>query len=102
MGEFDSTIKEWSSYVEHLEQYFAANDIVAANKKQAILLSGCGTPTHKLICNLVAPAKPSDKPYEEPLRRCKTITIQCLLLSCRDSNSTCVFDSLVSSWLHSW
>ena len=64
VGEFDGAIEEWSLYVERLEQYFA-NDIVASDKKRAILLSGCGVPTYKLIRSLVAPAKLSDKPFAE-------------------------------------
>ncbi len=61
VGEFNEAVEDWSSYTERLEHYFTANDVEAIEKKRAILLSGCGAPTYKLIHSLVAPGKPSDK-----------------------------------------
>ena len=64
VGEFDSAQEDWTSYIERLEQYFAANDI-ADEKRRAILLTVSGPSTYKVIRNLVAPAKPTDKSFEE-------------------------------------
>ena len=36
--EFDPGQDDWSSYVESLEHYLAANDVLDANKKRSILL----------------------------------------------------------------
>ena len=64
VGEFDSAQEDWTSYIERLEQYFATNDI-ADEKRRAILLTVSGPSTYKVIRNLVAPAKPTDKSFEE-------------------------------------
>ena len=39
LSEFDSTSEDWPSYVERMEQYFAANDVGDETKKRAILYS---------------------------------------------------------------
>ena len=41
-SEFSSSQKTWTVYVEHLEQYLAANKIEDADQQRAILLSVCG------------------------------------------------------------
>ena len=64
MGTFDPTLEDWSSYTERLQQYFTAND-VAEDKQEAILLSGCGVATYRLIKNLTAPEKPTDKTFAQ-------------------------------------
>ena len=66
VGEFNSTREDWVSYTERLVQYFVANGIAEeGDKRRAILLSSCGAATYQLICNLVAPDKPTDKNYTE-------------------------------------
>ena len=60
IGEFNSTQEDWTSYVERLQQYFAAND-VAESKQRAVLLSACGVATYCLIENFLAPENPADK-----------------------------------------
>ena len=52
------------SYAEHLQEYFAANDIDAAAKQRVILLSSCGAEAYQLIRNLVVPHKPADKSFK--------------------------------------
>ena len=47
LREFDSTHEEWETYIEHLEQYFTANDVQDAGKQRAILLSCCGASTYR-------------------------------------------------------
>lgn len=62
---FDEGNEEWSQYVERLGHYFLANDIANQDKKRAIYLSVCGSKVYKLMCDLLAPAKPGDKSYQE-------------------------------------
>ena len=64
ISEYDSDT-DWVSYVERLDQYFLVNDVTKAVKKRAIFLSVVGDKTYKLIRDLVAPAKPTDKAYQE-------------------------------------
>ena len=64
VGEFDPTLEDWSSYTEQLQLYFTANDVEEA-KQKAILLSGCGVATYRLIKNLTAPEKPTDKTFAQ-------------------------------------
>ena len=58
------TSEDWAEYVERLEYYFSANDIVD-DKKRSVLLTVCGKTTYKLIRSLLAPAKPDTKTYKE-------------------------------------
>ena len=51
IGEFQHTQEPWQSYVERLQQYFVANDVDAAEKQRAILLSIVGGKTYQLIEN---------------------------------------------------
>ena len=51
---FDSTVEDWSAYVERLEQYCVAND-VEEEKKVAVLLSLMGA----------IPDKPSEKTFQQ-------------------------------------
>ena len=60
---FNHDQDDWSEYVERLEHYFAANDIVSADKQRAILLSAVGPPTYRLIRTLVSPDKVTDFTY---------------------------------------
>ena len=57
---FNQDHDDWCEYVERLEHYFAANDIVSADKRRAILLSVVGVLTYRLICTLVSPDKVTD------------------------------------------
>ncbi|KAL5497071.1 hypothetical protein EMCRGX_G013467 [Ephydatia muelleri] len=53
------------TYIERLEQYFAANEIADNGKKRAILLSAWGAATYRLIRTLVSPSKPGEKSFTE-------------------------------------
>lgn len=55
--------EEWLQYVERLECYFNGNDIDEAEKKRDILLSVCGRRTYKLMRDLLAPTKTSEKSF---------------------------------------
>ena len=57
---FNQDQDDWSEYIERLEHYFAANDIVSAEKQRAILLSTVGPSTYRLIRTLVSPDKVTD------------------------------------------
>ena len=65
IGEFDGDCESWKSYMEHLVQYFAANDVESADKNRAILLSVCGPTTYKLIRNILAPVKPTERTFTQ-------------------------------------
>ena len=71
LGEFDSSREDWTSYSERLEQYFHANDVDSPEKQRAILLSVCGASTYQLIWDLVAPAKPTSKSFDELVKLVK-------------------------------
>ena len=59
ISEFSSAQETWTSYVERLEQYLAANKVEDADQHRAILLSVCGPATYRLIHNLASPKKPT-------------------------------------------
>ena len=63
--EFDGDKEEWPQYVERLGHFFLANGIENADKKRAVFLSVVGPATYKTLRNLVSPAKPGDKTYDE-------------------------------------
>ena len=65
VSEFNSAQEDWCSYIEGLEQYFAANDVKDEENMRAILLSVCGPSTYRLMRNLCAPAKPTEKSYAQ-------------------------------------
>ena len=50
---FNPKFDDWKIYVERLNYYFVANDVVDADKKRSILLTVCGTHTFKLLKSLV-------------------------------------------------
>lgn len=50
--------------LQRLQLYYTANE-VAEGKRKAILLSGCGVATYRLIKNLAAPQKPTDLTFPE-------------------------------------
>uniref|UniRef100_A0AAV2KEZ7 Gag protein n=1 Tax=Knipowitschia caucasica TaxID=637954 RepID=A0AAV2KEZ7_KNICA len=70
MDTFDSSIEDWSIYVERFDQYCLANGI-EDERKVAVLLSLMGAKTYNLLRSLIAPAKPADKTIEEITRTLK-------------------------------
>ena len=67
LGEFNPTREDWTSYAECLELYFTVNDITD-RKQQAILLSVCGAETYRLIRDLVAPPKHTEKTFADLIK----------------------------------
>ena len=65
VGSFDPSTTQWKSYIEQMEEFFLANDIKGDRKKVAILLSTVGSQTYELIKDLISPAKPNAKSFEE-------------------------------------
>ncbi|XP_026006848.1 synaptotagmin-14 isoform X1 [Astatotilapia calliptera] len=62
---FDPKNQTWDEYTEILEQFFVANGIDDAEKQRAILISVVGAATYSLMRNLLSPAKPKDKTFQE-------------------------------------
>ena len=62
--QFEAGTSDWPSYAARLDQFIAANEIEDP-RKVATLLTVIGSPTFKLLQNLLAPAKPADKTYKE-------------------------------------
>lgn len=63
MDVFVSTVEEWATYVERVEQYCLANDI--GNERKVVLLSVMGAKTYNLLRSLTAPVKPAEKTFKE-------------------------------------
>ena len=64
-GEFNPQREDWTSYTERLQEYFIANGLEDAAKKKAVLLSIVGAETYQLMRNLTAPAKPTEKSFDQ-------------------------------------
>ena len=62
---FYSSQETWTTYVERLQQYLAANKIEDADQQRAVFLSVCGPATYRLIWSLVSPKKPTELKFEE-------------------------------------
>lgn len=69
ISEFDPSVEDWSTYVERVNLYLAANDIVDADKKRAVLLSVCGAKTYRTIRDLLAPDKPTDLGFSDIVKK---------------------------------
>ena len=70
--EFDYENENWIEYKERLDQYYLANDIDDAGKKRAILITVIGAQTYTLLKNLLHPALPSSKTFDELSETLKT------------------------------
>ena len=69
LEEFDRDSDTWELYIERLNFYFEAKKIGGEGDglklRRSILLSSVGKKTYKLMCDLLAPEKPGDRPYPE-------------------------------------
>ena len=65
IDEFDVSKEEWPQYVERVSHFFAANGITDASRKRSALLALIGPATYTLLRNLVSPAKPGEKSYDQ-------------------------------------
>src|SRR5436190_12584671 len=64
IGAFDHSEETWASYVERFEFFVDCNSI-EDNKKVSTLLTVVGVKTYTLLKDLITPARPSDKTYQE-------------------------------------
>ena len=64
LDELQVGTEDFDCYVEHMEQYFIANDI-PEGKKAPAFLSAIGAKAYELLCNLVAPDSPKDKRFND-------------------------------------
>ena len=62
--EFRPESESFAVYVESVQLFFTANDI-PGRKKTPVFLSVVGGSTYGMLRNLVAPASPKDKSFEE-------------------------------------
>lgn len=53
IGEFNSQLEDWCSYIKQLQNYFLANDIKSEAKQQAILLSVNQWPFHLQVHQII-------------------------------------------------
>ena len=60
-----ANVEDWQSYVERLELYFIAKNVMDENKKVAIFFSFCGVGIYRLFNGLTAPWKPKTKRFNE-------------------------------------
>ena len=58
---FDPKQDDWCEYIERLEHYFSANDIVSSEKRRAILLTAVGASTYRLIRTLASSSPPTPR-----------------------------------------
>ena len=61
VDKFDGSKEEWPQYVERLDFFFQANEIVDVEKERAVFLSVVGPTTFKLLRNSQNPAKPGEQ-----------------------------------------
>ena len=74
MDAFDPEYEEWPQYVERLDliQFFEANDLTGndkATKGRVTFLTVIGPGPHKLLRSLIFPAKPTDKTYDDLVKK---------------------------------
>src|SRR5258705_2655353 len=65
---FDEALESWTNYAERLEQFLVANKITTEDRMRAVFLSLLGPKHYQLLRNLVAPAKPTEKTYQELIK----------------------------------
>ena len=72
IDQFDSEQEEWPQHIERLDQFFKANDLTGdgkATKRCATFLMVIGPGPYKLLRSLISPVKPSDKTYDELVKK---------------------------------
>ena len=62
IGEYDSSVETWSSYIERFELFVECNGI-EQNKKVSTFLTVVGVKTYSLLRDLCTPDKPSTKSF---------------------------------------
>ena len=75
LEQFKPNKENWPQYIERLEHFVFANNIVNANKQKSILLSVVVPISYKLLQSLVLPQKPGNKVFEG-LHLCLSYALQ--------------------------
>ena len=66
LEEFDPAVGEdWIQYIKRMEYYFLANGNTSTEQQRAVLISAMGAKAYKILQNLITPATPSDKSFNE-------------------------------------
>ena len=65
VSKFQPNKEDWSTYVEQLTFYFAANGVTEDKQQSSILLANCGTATFKLIKSLLEAGKIQTTPFKD-------------------------------------
>ena len=65
VGPLNPSQEEWCEYTERLSHYFVANDIVATEKMQAILLTAVGPATYRLLNTRASPQRLDELQFAE-------------------------------------
>ena len=65
IDQFDIHDDEFGEYLERVEQYFVAHDIVDDNKKVAVFITVIGKETYGVLRSLLAQMKPQDKNFKQ-------------------------------------
>ncbi len=68
IAEFVSTQERWDIYIECVNNFFLANDIVEEGKMRAALLTSMGREAYTTLRNLTAPKTPAETAWKEILR----------------------------------
>ncbi|XP_063961269.1 uncharacterized protein K02A2.6-like [Lytechinus pictus] len=79
LGSFEKAREPFTSYVERMELFFMANNIVETSqnaefvkeRKKAILLTEIGTEIYVTLANLLAPSKPKDATFDDIIDKLK-------------------------------
>ena len=74
LEEYDRSTEDWTQYVERMDHFFDANEIVDVGKKKSVFLAVVGPTTYALLRNLVSPAKPGDKTFVELVAALNSLT----------------------------
>ena len=81
VGEFIAERETFNAYVERMEMFFTANNVVettgegstqanrvVAERKRPIFLTEVGAEVYSTLSNLLAPTKPKDTPFGDTVR----------------------------------
>lgn len=72
LTEFETEKQTWVDYIEQVEFYLEANNIISDAKKRATLLTAIGAKNYAIIKSLCSPFAPKDVEYQEILNKCKS------------------------------
>ena len=65
VGEFDPEQDDWELYVERMNFYFLANNVMQVAKKKAILLTEMGGKAYQITRNLLIPSTPGEAMFNQ-------------------------------------